>query len=222
MCTEENIGNGHLEGCLERGELPDGVGYGPIWRRLDLTVTSGLPGCQYCGMPRLLHYPGDCPNAPYLIERMAPCLICGNQHHIPDRCPLFGTAVLAQSNYKDLTQAFLEGLHGEGQCHICRIHHLEPGEMCVQRKVRNMGVCEKFLLMEGHIQDDGSDPSHEARVKEHREVTKMTGQKRQRDEAGLPQDPTTPEERWTAKKFGKVLEGIRQKYRGVSMITQVR
>ena len=94
--------------------------------------------------------------------------------------------------------------------------------MCVQKRVRTTGVCEKFLLTEGHIQDDGSDPSHEARAKEHREVTKTTGQKRQRDEAGLPQDPTTPEERWTAKKFGKVLEGIRQKYRGVSMITQVR
>ena len=86
-CAEENIGNGHLEGCLERGELPEGVGYGPIRRRLDLTVTSGLPGCQYCGTPRPLHYPGDCPNAPYLIERTAPCLICGNQHHIPDLMP---------------------------------------------------------------------------------------------------------------------------------------
>ena len=32
----------------------------------------------------------------------------------------------------------------------------------------------------------------------------------------------TPEEWWAAKKFGKVLEGIRQKYRGMSMITQVR
>ena len=116
--------------------------------------------------------------------------------------------MLAQSDYNDLYQAFLERLNGEGQCYVCRIHHVEPGEMCVQRRVRTTGVCEKFLLTEGHIQDDGSDPSHEARAKEHREVTKTTGQKRQRDEAGLPQDPTTPEERWTAKKFGKVLEGI--------------
>ena len=55
--------SGHLEECLEMGEVADGVGYGPIRRRLDLTVTSGLPGCQYCGTPRPLHYPGDCPSA---------------------------------------------------------------------------------------------------------------------------------------------------------------
>ena len=99
-CAEENIKNGHLEECLEEGEVVAGMGYGPIRRRLDLTVTSGLPGCQYCGMPRLLHYPGDCPNAPYLVTRVAPCLICGNPHHVPDKCPLFGTAVLEQQDYK--------------------------------------------------------------------------------------------------------------------------
>ena len=104
-CTAENIENGHLERCLELGEVSDGVGYGPMQRRLDLTVTSGLPGCQYCGTPRPLHYPGDCPRAPYLVDQVSPCLICGHSHHIPDECPLFGTALLDQQSYKDLNQA---------------------------------------------------------------------------------------------------------------------
>ena len=184
-CAEEDIENGHLEGCLERGELPEGVGYGPIRRRLDLTVTSGLPGCQYCGTPRPLHYPGDCPNAPYLVEQTAPYLICGNQHHITDRCPLFGTAVSTQSDYTTHTQAFLDRLHEKGQCHVCRIHHLEAGEMCVQKRVRNTGVCEKFLFAEGRIQDDGSDLSHEERAKEHREVAQNPPDRR---DNGMRQD----------------------------------
>ena len=93
--------------------------------------------------------------------------------------------------------------------------------MCLQGRVRATGVCEKFLYAEGHIQDDGSDLSHQARAEEHRKAAKVVGQKRPRDEAGLPLDPTTPEERWKTKKFSRVLDGIRQKYRGLSMITQV-
>ena len=220
-CAEEGIRNGHLERCLEMGEVADGVGYGPIRRRLDLTVTSRLPGCQYCRTPRPLHYPGDCPSAPYLVNRVSPCLICGNSHHVPDKCPLFGTALLDQQNYNVLTQSFLDKLHGDNQCHVCRIHHLEAGEMCLQGKVRATGVCEKFLYTEGHIQDDGSDLSHQVRAEEHREVAKVPSQTRQRNEAGLPLDPTTPEERWTNKKFSKALDGIRQKYQGLSMMTQV-
>ena len=93
--------------------------------------------------------------------------------------------------------------------------------MCLQGKVRAMGVCEKFLFTQGHIQDDGSDLSHKVRAEEHREVAKGTGQKRQQNEAGLPLNATTPEERWTTKKFGKVLDRIRQKYWGLSMMTQI-
>ena len=129
--------------------------------------------------------------------------------------------MLDQADYNVFTQEFLEKLYDQGQCHVCRIHHLDPGEMCTQKKVRKTGVCEKFLLTEGHINDNGSRSSHKARAKEHREVTKMTGQKRQRDDAGFPLDPTTPEERWTEKKFEKVLTGIRQKYRGMSMMVQM-
>ena len=67
-CAKEDINNGHLEECSEAGEVADGVGYGPIRQRLDLKVTSKLPGCQYCGMPRPLHYLGDSPSAPYLVN----------------------------------------------------------------------------------------------------------------------------------------------------------
>ena len=91
----------------------------------------------------------------------------------------------------------------------------------MQAKVRATGVCEKFLLTEGHIQDDGSDLSHKLRAEEHKKVAKVAGQKRKRNAAGLPLDPTAPEERWAVKKFGKALEGIRQKYRGMNMIMQV-
>ena len=77
---------------------------------------------------------------------------------------------------------------------MLRVPHPSLGA-CLQGKVRATGVCEKFLLTEGHIQDDGSDLSHQLRAGEHREVAKVTGQKRKRNEAGLPLDPMTLEER---------------------------
>ena len=122
-----DIRNGHVEKCLEAKIVSTDEGWAPPPVHIDTVVGSVLPQCCYCGQARPLHYNGDCIRVLYKADWM-PCLVCGNDSHIPEECPIPGTSVVGRVTLPDMVTAYLTRYQQKGQYYICKAYHIEGGK----------------------------------------------------------------------------------------------
>ena len=57
-----------------------------------------------------------------------PCLICGDDDHIPEDCSLPGTAMIGCEMLWDLLDTYVTKLDEKGQCYVCKSYHLPNGK----------------------------------------------------------------------------------------------
>ena len=115
--------DGHVQKCLSSIIVPEVEGWAPPLVRMDRVVGSKLLMYYQCSQARPLHYPGDCNLALYKSNLM-PCLIYGDDDHIPEDCTFPGTSVVGRETLCDMISTHLTKLVDKGQCYICKAYNL--------------------------------------------------------------------------------------------------
>ena len=151
ICHMPELTDGHIEKCLSSLLVLVAEEWTPPHVCLDTVVGSGLPKYYQCGQARPLHYPGDCKWALYKSPPI-PCLVCGDDDHILEQCPLPGTTVIGCETLCDLNSTHLTKLMDKAQCYICKGYHLPKGKFGDQHYTSKQ--CLHLLLAQGKVRWD--------------------------------------------------------------------
>ena len=196
--------DGHIKKCVNSLLVPEEEGWTPPRVHLDMVVGSRPPKCTRCNRARPLHYPGDCEQAFYESPRI-PCLICGEEDHTPEQCPIPGTSVLGRETLKTLYSHYLTSHCERGQCYICKRYHLPEGKYGDQHTTT--AKCLHSLLETGKPGWDQKKSMLE-RSKDHRNYLCLPEPKRQKGPNGRPLQQISPEKRWTVEKLDKIFKDL--------------
>ena len=175
-----------------------------------MVVGSGLLKCGYCGQTRPLHYSGDCNWALYNAVRI-PCLVCGDDGHILEECPIPGTSVVGCATLSEMIDAHLTQSNNKGQCYICKAYHLPGGKYGDHHFTSKK--CIHSLLAKGTVRWDRKESLLE-------QILKIPEPKRQRDLDGRPIVKKSPEQQWTIRALDKAFEQLKDQ-RSVPMVFQL-
>ena len=146
-----------------------------------------------------------------------PCLVCGDDSHVPEECKILGTSVVGRETYADMIDAYLTKQNNKGQCYICKAYHLEGGKY--SDKYYPSKNCLHSLLMRGKVRWDQKASLLE-RSKEHRRVLNLPEPKRQKGLDRRPIMKKTPEQQFSVKTLDKVFNQLKDQ-RSVPKVLQV-
>ena len=144
--------------------------------------------------------PWDCIRALYEADWM-PCLVCGNDSHIPEECPIPGTSVVGRVTLPDMVTAYLTRYQKKGQCYICKAYHIEGGKYGKHHTTTKS--CLHSLLAQGSLQWDWKD-SLLQRAEDHRKILRLPKPKRQWGPDGRPVVKKTPDQQYMVKALDEI------------------
>ena len=147
----------------------------------------------------------------------APCLVCGDDGHVPEECPIPGTSVLGHETYSEMVSAYLTKHNNKGQCYICKAYHIQGGKYGDHHFTSKK--CLHLLLTKGTVHWDRKESLLEW-SKDHRKILNIPEPKRQRGLDGRPIVKKPPEQQFTIKTLDKVFKQLKDQ-RSVPMVFQL-